>query len=129
MAQIAIFNKNGVTIIEMMVSLVILLFVSLALLQTSIVGTRTNLKNSLRDEAVNVAEMRTNALKSMKFDNITPGAEAVVSRNLRGFTANFTPTRTIIDIDTDTKQINMTVSWVYSGQTYTHGITTIVRKQ
>ena len=65
------FNKKGVTLIEMMIALVILLVVSLALMQTAIIGISMNVQNALRDEAVNVAEMRMNQLRSMPFDSFT----------------------------------------------------------
>ena len=133
------FNKKGVTLIEMMIALVILLTVSLAFMQTALLGTSINVKNQLRDEAVNIAEMRMDQLRSLPFTDLTtspylaaPGnspAEAVVQRNFRGFSINYTPTRTIADISTDTKQVTIMVAWSYRGQTYTHGITSIMRKQ
>jgi prepilin-type N-terminal cleavage/methylation domain-containing protein len=126
------FNKKGVTLIEMMIALVILLIVSLALMQTAIIGMNVNLQNALRDEAVNIAEMRMNQLRSLPFDSISPGAETPVTRNFRGFTETYNPTRTINAFTANSqeiKQISILVSWVYRGKTYNHGITTIVRKQ
>ncbi len=137
MEQIVIFNKKGVTLIEMMISLVILMVVSLALMQTTIIGMSTNLQNTLRDEAVAIAEMRMNQLKSLPFTdtavdaNLTAGitVEAVVSRTIRAFTINYTPTRTINNISGDSKQITMAIAWSYKNQNYTHTITSIMRKQ
>ncbi len=138
MGRTVLFNKKGVTLIEMMISLVILLIVSLALMQTQLLGISTNVKNQMRDEAVNVAEMRMNQLRSLPFTDTlihadltaTAGVtEAAVRRNFRGFFIDFTPTRTIANISTDAKQIAITVSWSYRGQPYTHGIMTIKRKQ
>jgi len=130
MERIAIFNKKGVTLIEMMIALVILLVVSLALMQTALIGIKANLQNTLRDEAVSVAEMRINQLRSLPFDSIsTAPAEAEVTRNFRGFTQIYTPTRTIDDINANSKQISILVSWTYRGKDYSHGVTTIVRKQ
>jgi prepilin-type N-terminal cleavage/methylation domain-containing protein len=139
MERAVLFNKKGVTLIEMMISLVILLIVSLALMQAQSLGLSMNVKNQLRDEAVNIAEMRMDQLRSLPFTDavtspflVAPGnapAETVVTRNFRGFSINFNPTRTITDISTDAKQITIMVSWIYSGQTNTHGIMTIMRKQ
>ena len=126
------FNKKGVTLIEMMIALVILLIVSLALMQTAIIGMNVNLQNALRDEAVNIAEMRMNQLRSLPFDSISPGAETPVTRNFRGFTETYNSTRTINAFTANSqqiKQIFILVSWDYRGKTYNHGITTIVRKQ
>jgi len=138
MERIALFNKKGMTLIEVMVSLVIILIVSLALMQTSILGIKTNLRNALRDEAVNVAEMRMNQLRSLPFptspatNDLTATVNApgpAVPRQFRGFTATFEQARTVTDINAESKQITMSVSWLYSGQTFTHTITTIMRKQ
>jgi len=139
MERLVLFNKKGVTLIEMMIALVILLVVSLAFMQTALLGTSMNVKNQLRDEAVNIAEMRMNQLRSLPFTDlatspylVSPGnspAEAVVQRNFRGFSINYTPTRTISDISTDAKQVTIVVTWSYRGQAYTHGITSIMRKR
>lgn len=138
--RLVLFNNKGVTLIEMMISLVILLIVSLALMQTASLGMSTNVKNKIRDEAVNIAEMRMNHLRSLPFTDTFTHAdlaatggvdvtEAVVQRDFRNFHIDFTPKRKIADISTAAKQITITVSWNYRGQTYTHGVTTIVRKQ
>ncbi len=86
------FNKKGVTLIEMMIALVILLVVSLALMQTAIIGMNVNLQNALRDEAVSIAEMRMNQLRSLPFDLVTAGTETV-TRNFRGFTETYNAAR------------------------------------
>ncbi len=138
MERAVLFNKKGVTLIEMMISLVIVLIVSLALMKAQSLGLSMNVKNQLRDEAVNIAEMRMDQLRSLPFTDAfihadltaTAGVtEAAIRRNFRGFFVDFTPRRTITDISTDAKQITITVSWIYSGQTNTHGIMTIMRKQ
>ncbi len=131
-----LLNKKGVTLIEMMIALVILLIVSLALMQTAMLGISTNVQNALRDEAVNVAEMRMNQLTSLPFtatvthtELTSSGTETVIPRSFRGFSMDYTPTRTITDINTNSKQITISVAWSYKGRLYTHGITTIMRKQ
>jgi prepilin-type N-terminal cleavage/methylation domain-containing protein len=138
MERAVLSNKKGVTLIEMMISLVILLIVSLALMKTQSLGLSSNVKNQLRDEAVNIAEMRMNQLRSLPFNDTlihadltaTAGVtETAVRRNFRGFFIDFTPRRKIADISTDAKQITITVSWSYLGQTNSHGVMTIMRKQ
>jgi prepilin-type N-terminal cleavage/methylation domain-containing protein len=132
-------NNKGVTLIEMMFALVILLIMSLAVMQTALLGIATNVQNTLRDEAVSIAEMRINQLTSLPFTAtltdpslVAPGttpAEAVVTRSFRGFSVQYTPTRTITDISASSKQITITVTWDYKGKSYTHGVTTIMRRQ
>ena len=138
MERVVLFNKKGVTLIEMMISIVILLIVSLALMQTQLLGLSTNVKNQLRDEAVNIAEMRMNQLRSRPFNDTlihaeltaTAGeTEEAVPRIFRGFSQDFIPLRKIVNIGTDAKQITVTVSWSYRGQANSHGVMTIMRKQ
>jgi type IV pilus assembly protein PilV len=133
-------KSKGSTLIEMMISLVILLIVSLALMRSALLGMSTNVQNSLRDEAVNVAEMRMNQLTSLPFTDTTthpdlaetaPAGEpeAVIQRTIRNFTVTYAPRKTISDINPDSKQIAITVAWSYKGRDYTHGSQTIMRKE
>jgi type IV pilus assembly protein PilV len=137
MERLVLLNKKGVTLVEMLIALVILLIVSLALMQTALLGISTNVKNQLRDEAVAVAEMRMNELRSLPFpvlpatNDLTEGVypETGIPRSFRGFSITFTPTRTVSVINANSRQITVDVAWSYKGQSYTHGITTIMRRQ
>jgi len=137
MVRVVLFNKKGVTLIEMMISLVLLLITSLALMKISLLGTSTNVENQLRSEAVRIVDMRMNQLRSLPFadtfthaDLVATGgaAEAVVSRNFRGFSMDFSPTRAIVDINPELKQISVSVTWSYKGRTIEHGIVSILSK-
>ncbi len=130
MAQRALLNKKGVTLIELMFALVILLIASLALMKMATLSISTNVQNNLRDEAVNVAEKEMNDLRSVPFDNIaTAATTTVISRNFRGFAVNYTVTPGVVNITSDSRQVNVSVAWNYRGQAYTHTITSILRKQ
>lgn len=64
-------NKKGLTLVEVMIALVIFLFVFFALMQTALVGIDANMINSLRNEAVNIAEMRMNEdVRSIPFTSV-----------------------------------------------------------
>ncbi|MEJ2695676.1 MAG: type II secretion system protein [Candidatus Sulfobium sp.] len=65
-----LLNNRGVTLVEVMVALVVLLFVSLALMQTALVSIDANTKNSIRDEAVSVAETRINEARNLTWDKV-----------------------------------------------------------
>jgi type II secretory pathway pseudopilin PulG len=134
MDRLVLHNKNGMTLIEVMIALLILMVVALAVMQTALVGMRVNTQNSLRDEAVNIVDLRMNELRNTAFDSISLGTtiEPAISRTFRGgVTVNYTPTRTVSQIDTsgDTKQITVSVAWPYAGKTYTHSVTTIMRHE
>lgn len=122
-------NKKGMTLIEVMISLVILMVVSLALMQTALLGMKENLRNAIRDEAVNIAEQRMNELRSTATASIALGTqtETEIERSFRASSMRFRPTRSVQQVGSDpnTKQITMSISWTYSGQTYTHSVSTI----
>jgi len=149
----ALLNKKGFTLVEVMVAFVILLFVSLAMMQLGLVSIGSNITNILRDEAVSIADQRLNDLMSeasnaKNWGNPTqdanlqangPVTENVAGpanpfrRSFRLFTVDYIVTRTITDLEKDlvmgpfVKQINITVSWTWKGQTPTHSVTSIVR--
>ena len=129
-----LLNKKGMTLIEVMIALVILLLVSLALMQTVTLGINSNVRNLLRDEAVKVADTRMIELMNTPFDDgllAAPGCcpvETVVTREFRNFPIDFTPTRTIADLGADNKRVDITVAWNWRGNNYTHTISTVMRR-
>ena len=135
MARTVLQNNKGVTIIETMVSLLILLVVSLALMKTSILGMQTNVRNALRTEATDVIEKRISQLRSLPFP-VSPATNeltAIVNtldsketRTFRGYSVTFTQYRTVTDLNADTKQLTISTSYIISGQTITTSVTTIL---
>jgi len=130
-----ITDKKGLTLVEVMIALVIVLLVFLALMQTALVGIDSNTRNGLRDEAVSIAEMKMNEARNILFDTLLAGTTTeTVNRSFRSTNVPFTITRTVSDLNTDNKQINITVTWewkektVANGNPYTHNITTIRKR-
>jgi prepilin-type N-terminal cleavage/methylation domain-containing protein len=124
-------NKKGLTLVEVMIASVIVLILFLALMQSVLLSVSMNLKNQLRDEAVNIAEERMRELRSESFDPIPPATTnaltdtagpvldtdadhplGVVTRSFRDFTRDFTRRRTIADLGTDVKSITVSVSYM-----------------
>ena len=66
----AVKEKKGLTLVEVLIAMVILLLVSLALMQTALVSIDANMRNVLRDEAVSVAEMRMDEARNTAFDSL-----------------------------------------------------------
>lgn len=140
-------DQKGLSLIEVMIALVILLLVMLALMQTALLSIDSNMINVLRDEAVGIAEMRMNEARNTPFDTLidtngTPNslgsfvAQPDVPRNVRNVdNFIFTVERRIDDKSTDNKQIDITVTWdwkektVANGDPNTHTISTILRRQ
>jgi type IV pilus assembly protein PilV len=136
MVLIVLLNKKGFTLVEVLIALVVSLLVFLALMQTALVSIDANMINVLRDEAVSIAEMRMNEARNIPFDNLAEGSTDVsTTRNFRNI-ANFSynVTRTVSNLGTDNKQVNITITWEWkdktltNGNPYTHSISTIVRK-
>ncbi len=124
-------NKKGLTLVEVMIALVVLLIVSLALMQTALVSIDANMTNVLRDEAVNIAEMRMNEARNIPFDTlVSDAADIPVARNIRNVTGfTYTTRMTVTNLGIDDRQVNIAVGWIWKGENYTHNITTIVRRQ
>lgn len=131
---------TGMTLVEVMVAMVISLIIFLALMQTSLISIDHNMRNTLRDEAGRIAEERMSRLKNLPFDNAdlndtnatvgtgTTTPESGIPRTIRNFSLTFTPTRIVDEVNTNTKEVTVRVSWTWKGQTYTQSITTVLKR-
>ena len=95
MAQSVKLNNKGMSLLEVMIAMAILMVVSLALMQTSLLGFQENLRNSLREEAVRIADQKIGDLRALAYMQtftdplLNAGATtATVTRNLRSFQKN-----------------------------------------
>lgn len=68
--MIAISDKNGMSLIEVLISMLVTMILFLALMQTSLLSISQNTRNSLREEAVSVASERMRDARNMDFDDI-----------------------------------------------------------
>lgn len=130
----AVLNKKGFTLVEVMVALLILLFISLAFMQTALVSVDSNIKNVIRDEAARIAEVWMNDARSLGYNGlITVGTPytATVNRNFRDI-INFpyTATRRVTQFGTTSNiEVDINVQWTWQGQPYTHTVSTFMRQQ
>lgn len=62
-------NKKGVTLVEVMVAFVVLLFVMMGLLQAALLSIDHNMRNIIRDEAISIAAMRMDEARNISFDS------------------------------------------------------------
>ena len=130
-------DNRGMTLIEVLISLMLLAIVSLALIQSALLAINTNVRNELRDEAVSVAEQRLNELRNTPFTGADladttstgPVTETDITRKIRSVSCNYTPKREVKLINSNTKQITLTVAWTYKGVSYNHSTSTVVRSQ
>jgi hypothetical protein len=115
-------------LVEVLVALLLSLMVYLAVLETAVMSMHTNLRNAIRDEAVNVADISMNEARDVPFGTLATTPPSTVTRNFRGVNRNYTVTQTVTTVNGDNKQVNVTVTWPWRGKDYTHSILTLVRK-
>jgi type IV pilus assembly protein PilV len=136
MAHSVKLNNKGMSLLEVMIATVFLMVVSLALVQTSLLGFQENLRNALREEAVRIADQKIGDLRARAYTQtftdplLNAGATTVtVTRILRSFQKDYSVTTTITDLSTDNKQITVKVDWTYKGPTFSHSTTVIMGKK
>jgi prepilin-type N-terminal cleavage/methylation domain-containing protein len=154
MVEIVLLNKKGVTLVEVMISLVILLLVFLALMQTALVSINANMSNVLRDEAVSIAEQRINETRSLPYSTLETASDAadtlpvgvdcpvatfangttkgtLVERDFRNIIRkDFCTQRTASTLGAakDATQVSIQVIWNWKGEAFSHTITTLIRR-
>lgn len=128
MEPIALKTEEGFTLIEALVAMLILSVILLGALQGLIVSYRTSSTNTLRNEAVSIAEETANAFRNTPYVNLVNGTTVnVVTRQIANASAPFTVTQVVADsVASVAKSIQITVSWNHQGQVITHTATIIV---
>ena len=115
-------NSDGFTLIEFLVSLVILMVGLLGLLQTVNYALKYNLSTQLRNEAVSVGDTQMSMELAKPFELIsTVTSSKFVSRQILSGFRNYSVIRSGQDM-TNSKQVNVEVRWRYNKQSFSHMI-------
>jgi prepilin-type N-terminal cleavage/methylation domain-containing protein len=121
-------NINGFTLIEVMVSIIILMVVMMGTFQAINLALDKNVENQLRQKGMAVAEQQLNDIKSLPFNNLTTtSATSSVQVATGAVVKNFSVTRMVQDMggtDSHTKQVSVRVAWTYRGRPYEHQVVT-----
>lgn len=72
-------NDKGVSLVEVMIALVVLLLVFMGLLQAALLGIDHNIRNILRDEGVAMATKTMEEERSILFANLASDTDAIPS--------------------------------------------------
>lgn len=139
-------SMKGLSLVEVLIAMVILLFVSMALMQTALVSIESNMKNVLRDEAVAVADTRITEARNLGFGALVSdgwslagqGCPAdfvaahpngrVYYRSLKGIsTFSFCTNMWTTNLGVNNAQVEVTAGWSWKGQTYTHSSSAVIR--
>jgi prepilin-type N-terminal cleavage/methylation domain-containing protein len=133
MAESALKNNGGMTLVEVLVALAITFIIFLGLSDAGLVVLNENIKNSLRDEAVSVAEAEVQAVRNMPFASL-PVADNTLTftpapRMIRGLSASYSVTRSIRYLDPQNRELTVDVVWNRHQKSYSHRVVTIVRQR
>ena len=117
------WGQCGFTLIEVMVSIIILMVGLLGMFQVVNLALDKNLENQLRQKGIAVAEQQLNNLKGRSFSNITGNTSDSVRVAIGSVFKNISVQRQIDDLattDSKTKQVSIRVWWNYHGRPYEH---------
>lgn len=143
-----LLNRKGLTLVEVMIALVVLLFVSLAMMQTALVSIDSNMKNTIRTEAVSMAEKIINDMRSLAFSSAgltdTGGAWVCVdlpppaapctgsysteTRAVRSAAVDFQRQKMITNRGSENKELYVRVRWTWKGEPYDYTVSTVLRR-
>lgn len=126
--QILILNDQGFSLIELLVAVVILMVGLLGTLQGVNVAIQENMKNELRNKATGIAEAVLASEKSKPFDNISSPVtrNSTTSTQIRSFTKQFSIIKQVDNTGSNTKNIQVGVSWIHKGVTYEQQISSLL---
>lgn len=128
-------SASGMTLVEVLVSLVIVFIVFLGLSASGLFVLDENIKNEMRDEAVSVADNAVQTARRTYFDNLVnlDNTTVVVSRRIRNVDKDYTVKWKVNSLGTGSgvDNVTITVTWPVRNQSYdsSHTVVTIVRKQ
>jgi prepilin-type N-terminal cleavage/methylation domain-containing protein len=133
MGRSALKNNGGMTLVEVLVALAITFIIFLGLSDAGLVVLNENIKNSIRDEAVSVAEADVQAVRNIPFASL-PTADNTVTftpppRMIRGLNATYSVTRSIRYLDPENRELTVNVDWTRQQKSYNHRVITIVRQR
>ncbi|MBF0464378.1 MAG: prepilin-type N-terminal cleavage/methylation domain-containing protein [Nitrospirae bacterium] len=124
-------ENSGFTLIEALMSMLILTVVLLGLLQAIIISADATTKNLLRDNAVNVAKQEIEAQRNIASISASGVAAVVTNSNytvnsaIKNYNITYTLNRTITYM-ADSARVDLYINWIYKGQTYTYNTSTII---
>ena len=121
-------NRNGFTLVEFLVSIVILMIGLLGLLQTINVAIDQDLGNVFRNEAVIVVDEMMMEKRAKTFDSVSTVVNKTYARQriVRGIPKTFTITETVGSVTSNSKQISINASWTKKNSTFNHSATSVV---
>jgi prepilin-type N-terminal cleavage/methylation domain-containing protein len=121
-------NKKGFTLIELMVAVAILFISMTAILDFIVQYHRINLENTMRNEAIRIAEARIENLRNTDFSLLVSGAEPLpgIQRTIRNLTINYQVVWTVSSLSVNSAAIQVNVTWSFKAINHRHDASTII---
>lgn len=130
MAATVSSNKRGFTLLELMISVFILTIGLLALFQSVNIAIVHNINNQFREEGVSVGDVNMSNALAKPFDLISTTTKIdVQSRPINNAFKNYSVTITGSQVTSNTKQVDVNVSWKSKGISYNHSFSSLVSKR
>ena len=123
-------SNKGFTLVELLVSMVIIAICVIGLMNLSIVITKNNVRNEIRNKAVEIVTNYVDNMTDQNFGDITVEnlPTYTYTTTIRSFQFPYTISGNVTSPSTDEKDINATISWTYRGKNYSYNIETVVTK-
>jgi prepilin-type N-terminal cleavage/methylation domain-containing protein len=118
-------NRKGFSLIELMVAMAILFISMTAILDFIVQYHRINLENTMRNEAMRIAEARIENLRNSDFSLLASGTEPA-PRTIRNLTVNYQVAWTISPLSANSTAIQVNVIWSFKGINHRHDASSII---
>jgi prepilin-type N-terminal cleavage/methylation domain-containing protein len=123
-------SNKGFSLIELLVALVIIGVSIMGLMEMSIIVMDNNLRNEIRNKAIETLSNHVSNLTSMNYDNVSEGTSTISdNEKIRNFQKQFTIIDNVTSNATSSKNITSKINWTYRGKSYNYTMDTVVNKE
>jgi prepilin-type N-terminal cleavage/methylation domain-containing protein len=121
--------NKGFTLVELLVAIAIIAICVIGLMSLSIAITRNNVRNEIRNKAIEVLTNYVDNVTNQSFGDITVGNFTdTATGKIRSFSSTYNISGSVTNPSTDEKDISATISWTYREKIYNYNIETVVTK-
>lgn len=122
-------NNKGFTLIEAVISMLLLTVMMLWTIQSMISAYNYAGRNQLRDEAVRISEELLTTARNTSYAALSPGTTPAytITRQIRNYDYPFAIDREVVtEVPGLAYSVSVNVGWSHKGKNYNHTATTII---